>query len=161
MAARAFFGAPREGLARGGMHVTVHLVPLFEGRLVVFDVSAKAAHGRWLPWAVLEFGRNPYEAASLLADDWCDVPLADLSLADVMSFEVDGGGWELAIVFRAVLSAAPAGDGERRPVLFEAGHFDAIGPFDPVDLQRWMETERGVPVQTTAPPSAGAAGLVF
>ena len=138
MPARAFFDAPRDGVARGGMHVTVHLVTVIEGELVVFDVSAKAARGRWLPWAVLEFGQNPYEAASLLADDWCDVALDDLRLADVLSFEVEGGGWELAIVFRAALAAVPVGDGARAPVLVHAGHIDAIGAFDPADIARWV-----------------------
>jgi hypothetical protein len=157
VAARAFFGAPRDGLAKGGLHVTVHLVPVFEGCLVVFDVTANAAHGRWLPWAVMEFGQNPYEAASLLADDWCDVPLADLSLADVMSIEVESGGWELAIVFRAELTALPAGDAERRPVAIEPGHFDAIGAFDPVDLERWVTaTSAGASSSQTS-----GAGLVF
>ncbi|MFN0147978.1 MAG: hypothetical protein ACKVT1_15855 [Dehalococcoidia bacterium] len=136
---RAFFGPPRDTTESGGLHVSVYAVPVFDGRLVVFDVSASVARGRWLPWAVIDFQQNPYEAASLLIDDWCDVPLADLALADVMSLSVEGGGWELAIIFRAVLTALPEGDRERRPYLFEPGHYDAIGPFDPVDLQRWVE----------------------
>ena len=135
---RAFFGPPRVGPSRGGMQVTVHLVPVLDGRLVVFDVTANVARGRWLPWAVLDYQQNPYEAASLLADDWCDVPLDDLSLVDVLSLEAAGGGWELAVVFRAVLTTLPAGDSERHPIAIERGHSDAIGAFDPVDLERWV-----------------------
>ena len=140
MVQRAFFGPARDAPVRGGLQVTIHLVPVRDGGLLAFDVSAQGAHGRWLPWAVLEFGQNPYEAASTLADDWCAVSLRDLALVDVMSIESEGGGWELAIVFRAVLAEMPAGDGERRPFLFALGAFDAIGAFDPVDLERWVRS---------------------
>lgn len=122
----------------GGAHVAIYLVPVFEGRLVVFDVAASAARGRWLPWDILEFGGNPYEAAATLADDWCDGAVTDLALADAMSFPVSGGGWELALIFRAELDARPAGDDARTTVVFEPGQFDAIGNFDPVDLERWV-----------------------
>ena len=151
--ARAFFGPPRDETGPGGLHVSVYVVPVYDRCLVVFDVSASVARGRWLPWAVIDFRQNPYEAASLLVDDWCDVPLDDLTLADVMSLSLDGGGWELAIIFRALLTALPEGDRERRPYAFAPGHFDAIGPFDPVDLQRWVEagTADGAP----------EAGLIF
>jgi hypothetical protein len=153
MASRAVFGPPLDQPVRGGLHVSVHVVPVFEGRLVVFDIESHAARGRWLPWAVIDFGQNPYEAAATLADDWCGVTLADLSLVDVMSFAVDGGGWELAIVFRAELESLPATSGERTPVPFEAGKYDAIGNFDPVDLQRWVESR---------PPAPASGGrLVF
>ena len=159
MAQRAFFGPPRDTPARGGLQVTVHLVPVLDGRLLAFDVLAQAARGRWLPWAVLEFGQNPYEAASTLADDWCAVALRDLGLVDVMSFETPASGWELAIVFRAVLAELPAGDAERMPFCFPVGAFDAIGAFDPVDLERWVTTAGGM-ARTVQPPKAGA-GLVF
>jgi hypothetical protein len=150
---RAIFGPPRDAVAPGGLHISVYLVPVFERSLVVFDVTAAQAAGRWLPWAVIDFRQNPYEAASLLADDWCGVPLEDLSLADVMSIEVGGEGWELAIVFRAELGAPPQGDSERTPYMFEPGRYDAIGPFDPADIQRWVEA---------APPTlAGPEGLIF
>jgi len=135
---RAFFGPPVAGFVTGGTHITVYLIPVFEGGLVVFDVRAKEARGRWLPWDVLDFGANPYEAASALADDWGDVALDDLSLVDVMSFPVEGGGWELAVVFRAELDAMPPGDDVRTPYRFEPGQYDAIGPFDPIDLERWV-----------------------
>jgi hypothetical protein len=151
---RAFFGPPAGDVVPGGAHITVYLVPVLGGGLVVFDVEQAEARGRWLPWDVLDFGQNPYEAAAALADDWCRVSLHDLSLADVMSFTVEGGGWELAIAFRAELMEMPGGDEYRRAFRFEPGHYDAIGPFDPVDIERWV----------TAGPGAGksASGtLVF
>ncbi|MCE7929421.1 MAG: hypothetical protein HUU14_08575 [Dehalococcoidia bacterium] len=122
-----------------GTMVTVYLVPVHEGRMVTFDVRAREAQGRWLPWSVLEFAGNPYMTASELADDWCDGAISDLSLVDVMSFNPPGGGWELAIVFRAELTALPRPREDRTPAVFDPGRFDAIGPFDPVDLQRWVE----------------------
>jgi len=143
MASRAFFGPPLQGFVDGGTHITVYMVPVFEGRLVVFDVSAKEARGRWLPWTVLPFQGNPYVAASELVDEWCAGMVGDLRLVDVMSFEMPGGGWELAIVFRADLTARPQGDDVRTPFIYEHGRFDAIGLFDPVDLQRWVGTAAG------------------
>lgn len=150
---RAFFGPPRDSVTPGGVHLTVYLVPVFENGLVVFEVQAREARGRWLPWDVLDFGQNPYEAASQLADDWCNVSLDDLSLADVMSFPVEPGGWELAIVFRAELAEMPGGDTQRSAVRSEPGQYDAIGPFDPVDLERWVTSSRG--------PAGRSEGLVF
>jgi hypothetical protein len=135
---RAYFGRPVAGFVTGGTHITVYLIPVFEGGLVAFDVTAREARGRWLPWDVLDFAANPYEAASALADGWCDVALSDLSLVDVLSLPVEGGGWELAIVFRAELSGMPPGDDVRTPFRYEPGQNDAIGPFDPVDLERWV-----------------------
>ena len=152
--AQAFFGKPATTFVPGGAHVAVYLVPVFEGRLVVFDVAASAARGRWLPWDVLEFGANPYEAASALADDWCDGAVSDLALADAMSFPFSGGGWELALIFRAELTELPAGDGARTAFAFDAGEYDAIGNFDPVDLERW--DTRGA-----TPHARGSSGLVF
>lgn len=134
----AYFGKPQPTFVPGGAHIAIYLVPVFRGQLVVFDVTASAARGRWLPWAILPFGGNPYEAAATLADLWCDGAVGDLALADVMSFGHGGGGWELAIVFRAELTAAPAGDSRRTPALLPVGQFDAIGNFDPVDLERWV-----------------------
>ncbi len=140
MARRAYFGPPRDGPVKQGTTVTVHLVPVHEGRLVAFDVRAREAQGRWLPWCVLEYAGNPYVTASELAEDWCEGAISDLRLADVMSFSPPGGGWELAIVFRVELTALPRQRDDRAPAVFEPGRFDAIGPFDPVDLQRWVET---------------------
>ncbi len=154
----AYFGKPQSTFVPGGAHVAVYLVPVFEGRLVVFDVQASAARGRWLPWNILPFGGNPYEAAATLADLWCDGAVADLTLADVMSFPFEPAGWELAIVFRAELTAPPSGDDARTPVVFDAGRYDAIGNFDPIDLERWVTSGGGTgPVASTQ----SGPGLLF
>lgn len=153
---QAFFGKPAKTFVPGGAHVAVYLVPVFEGRLVVFDVQASAARGRWLPWDVLQFGANPYEAAAELADNWCDGAVSDLALADVMSFPFGADGWELALIFRAELVAIPRGDDARTPFVFDAGEFDAIGNFYPVDLERWVLRGPQAP-----PQRAGGGGLVF
>lgn len=154
--AQAYFGKPAKTFVPGGAHVAVYLVPVFEGRLVVFDVQASAARGRWLPWDILAFGANPYEAAAELADSWCNGDVSDLALVDAMSFPFGVEGWELALVFRAELTALPPGDDARTPVPFDAGEFDAIGNFDPVDLERWVS--RGAPASHGAKPGPG---LVF
>jgi hypothetical protein len=138
VSSRALFGPPQRTAAKGGLQVTVHLVPVFEGRLVAFDVSSGEVRGRWLPWAVIDYRQNPYEAAALLADDWLDAALHSLRVVDVMSLEGPLGGWELAIVFRAEMEELPAGDGDRVPYPYRAGEFDAIGSFDPADLERWV-----------------------
>ncbi|MBK6318243.1 MAG: hypothetical protein IPI33_10555 [Dehalococcoidia bacterium] len=157
--AQAYFGKPSKTFVSGGAHVAVYLVPVYEGRLVVFDVAASAARGRWLPWDILEFGGNPYEAAAALADDWCDGAVSDLTLADAMSFPFEEGSWELALVFRAELTAIPAGDAARSTFVYDPGEFDAIGNFDPVDLERWAL--RGLPAPE-APPGGGVSdNLVF
>lgn len=141
--------------AAGRPQVTVYLVPVFAGSLVVFDIERpRDLAGRWLPWTALPFEANPYEVASSLADTWCDVPMADLRLVDVMSFPGAPGGWELALVFRAALAEAPASDADRIAVHFPAGSLDAIGPFDPADLERWLHGDA-----SAEPPSASA--LVF
>jgi hypothetical protein len=155
MTSRAYFGLPQTGFVPGGTHITVYVVPVFEGRLVVFDVSAREARGRWLPWNVLPFQGNPYITASELVDEWCGGMVGDLRLVDVMSFEMPGGGWELAIVFRAALTAEPQGDDVRTPFIFEKGKFDAIGAFDPVDIERWVT---GAEEQA---PASDAGGLLF
>ncbi len=152
---QAYFGKPATTFVPGGAHVAIYLVPVYEGRLVVFDVAASAARGRWLPWDILAFGGNPYEAAAELADNWCEGAISDLALADVLSFPFGAGGWELAIVFRGDLTALPRGDDARTPVVFDEGEFDAIGNFDPVDLERWVR-------QGGPPPEARpAGGLLF
>ena len=148
---KAFFGPPVSGPVPGGTQLSIYLVPVFEGRLVAFDVESREARGRWLPWDVLDSHENPYEAASELADFWCGVSLTSLALADVMSFTQPGGSWELAIVFRAELSAPPIGDSEHVPFVYPAGQYDAIGSFDPVDLERWV-TRAGDGVGPSARP---------
>ena len=158
MSQQAYFGKPASTFVPGGMHVAVYVVPVFEGRLLVFDVGASAARGRWLPWDILEFGGNPYEGAATLVDNWCGGAVSDLALADVMSFAYPGGGWELAVVFRAELTELPAGDVARKPVLFEAGEFDAIGNFDPIDLERWVRRDGTVAGHEKR---SGGSGLIF
>ena len=158
MSTGAFYGKPQERPVAGGMHVTVHLVPVSEERLVVFDVIADQARGRWLPWTVLPFGGNPWETAARLADDWLHGAVDDISLADVLSLQVPAGGWELAVVFRVQLTRVPANDGVREPFVYAEGAFDAIGSFDPVDLERWVKAK-------TTPGASGDGGggdrLVF
>ena len=154
--AQAYFGKPTNTFVPGGLHIAVYLAPVFEGRLLVFDVQASAARGRWLPWDVLTFGANPYEAAAELADLWCGGAVSDLRLVDAMSFSHDGEGWELALVFRTELTALPGDDDARRPVLFEPGEYDAIGNFDPVDLARWVTA-----VMPGPEPPPTAQGLLF
>lgn len=118
--------------------VVVYLVPVFGGELVVFDIEGRGGiEGRWLPWSLLEYRANPYEAASALADTWCEVGMDDLRLVDVLSFAPEGG-WELALVFRAELAEAPPSSHDKRPAMVAAGALDAIGPFDPMDLERWL-----------------------
>lgn len=153
----AYFGPPATGFVAGGTHVTVYLVPVFAGRLVVFDVTVREARGRWLPWDVLEWAGNPYEAAAALADQWCDGAPSDLRLVDLMSFTVEGGGWELAAVFRAELTALPAAGDARTPYTYPAGQYDAIGNFDPVDLERWVSAAPPAPRDTPA----GGNSLLF
>lgn len=139
----AYFGKPQPTFVPGGAHIAIYLVPVFQQQLVVFDVKVSAARGRWLPWAILPFAGNPYEAAATLADLWCEGAVADLTLVDVMSFPFEPGGWELAIVFRAELTAPPAGDATRTPIVLPAGQLDAIGNFDTVDLERWVGVAAG------------------
>ena len=134
----AYFGPPATTFVMGGAHVAVYLLPVYTGQLAVFDVESAQARGRWLPWDILPWGGNPYELASELSDLWCQAPLTDLSLADVMSYPSPEDGWELAIVFRAELAEPPRGDELRTPYFFPHGEFDAIGPFDPIDLERWV-----------------------
>ncbi|MCC7363735.1 MAG: hypothetical protein IT303_05150 [Dehalococcoidia bacterium] len=153
----AFFGRPQAQPVPGGMHVTVHLVPVSEGRLVVFDVTAAEARGRWLPWTTMPFGGNPWEVAATLADDWLDGAIDDISLVDVLSLSLSGSGWELAIVFRARLTALPPAEPARHraPYVFPTGAFDAIGSFDPVDLERWVAAGPAAAPGTGAPPEPG------
>jgi hypothetical protein len=153
--AQAYFGRPASTFVPGGAHIAVYLVPVFERRLIVFDVSASAARGRWLPWDILDFGANPYEAAASLVDLWCGGAVSDLALVDAMSFPYPGEGWELALVFRAELTEMPEGDDAREPFAYEDGEFDALGNFDPVDLERWVK--RNEP----RAENAGQPGLLF
>lgn len=157
MAARAFFGPPAKTAAPGGLQVSVYLVPVYQGRLLAFDIHAKAVSGRWLPWAVIDYRQNPYEAAALLADDWLDVGLEDLRVVDVLSAEGPLGGWELAIVYRAELTGLPVGDADRRPYLYPVDGYDAIAIFEPADFERWVAP---VGTQIVAPATSMPPGEI-
>ena len=135
---RAFFGPPRQGPVSDGARITLYLVPVLGGKLVAFDLRAREAQGRWLPWTVLDFGANPYVTASELAERWCQGAVSDLSIADVLSIETAGGGWELAIVFRAELTAEPRPQANGAVFVVAPGAIDAIGPFAATDLERWV-----------------------
>ncbi len=158
---QAFFGQPQKDFVPGGAHIAAYVVPVFDGRLVVFDVTAKQARGRWLPWDVLEFGGNPYEAAAALVDEWCGGAVESLELVDALSMPFGAGGWELALVYRAGLTAMPTGDADRQPYAYPEGNFDAIGAFDPVDLERWVRPAG--PQREAASPASTLDGepLVF
>ena len=119
-----------------GVLLSVHVVPVLEGRIVAFTLAAGGPKGRWLPWTVLPQGANPYEIASAVVDEWCDGAMSDLRLADVISRE-GNGGWELAIVFRAELTALPLG-ARGAPRVCEAADLAAVQGFEAVDLERWL-----------------------
>lgn len=150
----AFFGPPAASFVPGGAHVAVYLIPVYNGQLAVFDVEAKQARGRWLPWDILAWRGNPYELASELADLWCRAPLSDLTLVDVMSFPSPEDAWEIAIVFRAELAEPARGDDTRAPYFFPQGQFDAVGPFDPIDLERWVTGTVAPRPERLTPPIA-------
>lgn len=156
MSAQAFFGRPREGFSAGGAHLCVYLVPVFEGRLVAFDVRVRGAEGRWLPWDILSYGGNPYEDATELTEEWCQGAVDDLRLVDVMT-RVAEGSWELSLVFRANLGAMPAEDAARTPIAIEPGDVEAIQQFDAIDLLRWMEA----PASGGRGAAAAGRGLIF
>jgi hypothetical protein len=149
--ARSFFSRPADGFVSGGAHLAVYLVPVFEGGLVVFDVAAPEARGRWLPWNILAFRGHPYEEAAGLADDWCDGEISDLRLIDVMSSASATGSWELAVVFRAELTAVPAGDRDRHPVRLPPGTIEPVGPFEAVDLERWVDAPAALGLRPGSP----------
>jgi len=156
---RSYFAGPKDSPQRGGMVVTVYLVPVYQGRLVVFDVTAPGAKGRWIPWQVLEFGQVPYESAAQLTDAWLNGEVTSLSLVDVMMLPMDGGGCELAIIFRCDVTALPARTAQRDAFAYPDGHLDAIGGFDPVDLERWLlQTPAQADSRSPAPPGEN---LVF
>lgn len=158
--ALSFFPPPAERFVSGGAHIAVYIVPVYQGSLVVFGVSAPEARGRWLPWTLLTFHGNPYEEAAALSDDWCDSAVTDLRLVDVISAASATGSWELAIVFRAELMAMPEGDRDRHPILLPAGEVEAVGLFDAVDLQRWVG-DRPAAEAPAPPPDEGRTGLIF
>lgn len=134
-------------MAGEGVLLTVHVVPVIEGRIVAFLLEAPGPQGRWLPWTVLPQGSNPYEIASTIVDEWCDGAMSDLRLADVISRDGDGG-WELAIVFRAQLTDLPHGN-RGAPRVCDPQDLAAIQGFEAVDLERWL----GVVGEAAAEPT--------
>ena len=142
MSQPATFGPPTSRPTAGGAHIAVHLVPVLEGAIVAFDVTAPEARGRWLPWDLLDYAGNPYETAAALADDWCGGDITDLRLVDALSFPEQAGSWELALIFRAELGAMPPADDARTPVALPADDPGPIWRFDPVDLTRWAASTR-------------------
>jgi len=152
MAGRAMFGKPVGDLASGGALITTHVVPVFQGKLVIFDLESSAVSGRWLPWTTMEYGENPYVTASAIVDEWCQGAIKELRLVDVMSNQIDSGVWELAIVFRAELSASPLPTPERTPTSVAPREAGRVGHFDQVDLERWV----GMP-----PDAAPSEKLIF
>jgi hypothetical protein len=57
--------------------------------------------------------------------------------------------------------ATPPADDARSPFTFAEGEFDAIGRFDPVDLERWVQG--GPPPPSATGPAGDSPGprLVF
>ncbi len=118
--------------------LTTHVVPVFHGKLVLFEFEERSIAGRWLPWTTMEYGDNPYVTASAIVDEWCNGAMRDLRLVDVMSMQMDEGIWELAIMFRVELAALPAETSHRKPLLVEAAAASSVGRFETVDLERWV-----------------------
>lgn len=152
----AFYPPPRTEPVPGGAYIAVAVVPIWRGELVAFDVTAAGAEGRWFPWAPLPRGTEPWEAAAALAEEWCGADPAELRLVDAMGGEGLGGSWQLTLVFRAELLAAPKGDPHRRPVLLPAQPAEAVGGFAAADLARWAGGDAGggglPPPATQRPP---------
>ena len=142
----------------GGVLLTVHVVPVLQGQLVTFLLEAPGPGGRWLPWTVLKQGANPYEIASTIIDEWCDGAMSDLRLVDVISREGDDG-WELAVVFRAELTALPRGE-RGEPRVCESQDLESVHGFDAVDLERWLGASAAGRVATPTPDPDGPS-LVF
>ena len=122
--------------------LTVHVVPVVHNKLLTFKVEALVAADRCLPWTLLDFGTNPYEAAAVLLEEWCDgADVLDLRLVDVISRTGQDDGWELAIIFRGELRAGPVAGIDREPLICEAGDIEPLNGFMVVDLERWLVTE--------------------
>jgi len=125
-----------------------------DGQLAAFDLKASDRQARWLPWTVMDFGASPYVAASELAEHWCQGAFSDLFPVDVISFDTPDGGWELAIIFRANLTVEPRPPANGSVSLMPPGGLDAIGPFAPADLERWLTLRPSAEL----PPRHGTGG---
>ena len=142
----------------GGVLLTVHVAPVLAGRLVSFVLDGGPG-GRWLPWTVLKQGSNPYEVASTVVDEWCDGAMSDLRLVDVISREGDGG-WELAVVFRAELTALPRGE-RGAPHVCDPQDLAGVQGFEAVDLERWLEVPAAAETVAAATVEGDSPKLVF
>ena len=148
----------------------------------------KASNSSYTPWPPgLIGGAYQYDIASNLAPESLSGPNAGLTEVlipagyvttvydPVFALSADGTryvpvpsdtpttipepGLPFSLVFRAELTAIPAGDAARSTFVYDPGEFDAIGNFDPVDLERWAL--RGLPAPE-APPGGGVSdNLVF
>lgn len=150
MAEDARFGPPVAGFTPGGAHIAVHLVPVYAGQIVAFDIG-RPVPGRWLPWDLLPFGGNPYETAAALGDGWCDGAVVDLRICDALSLPEPGASWELALIFRAELASLPAGDDRRSPVHLGPAELGSVRRFAAQELARWLGTAPAGPPRDDAP----------
>ncbi|MCS7296317.1 MAG: hypothetical protein RMK15_04795 [Chloroflexota bacterium] len=153
----AFYPPPRREPVAGGAYVAVVVVPVWQGQLVAFDVTAPGAEGRWFPWAPLPWGTEPWEAAASLAEEWCGADLAELRLVDALGGEGLGGSWQLTLVFRAELLGPPRTSAQRQPVLLPAQPAAPVGGFAPADVARWAAG----PGPALSPPAAAEGPLLF
>lgn len=154
----AFYPPPRSEPVPGGLYLAAVVVPVWQGRLVAFDVAEPSARGRWLPWAPIPHGHGPWEAAAEVADDWCG-EVADLRLVDALMGEGLGGSAQLSLVFRAEMLGAPRGDAQRTPVFVEVPPVAPVAGFSPADLARWVAG--GSPGEGGPPSAKGETPLVF
>ncbi len=131
--------------------LTVHVVPVFKGVLIAFDVDAPEASGRWLPWTPLEHGGNPWETASAIVGEWCGGAVVELRLVDVIARGA-GAEWGLALVFRAELTALPGGErGQPHPCA--PPEHGSVRGFAAADLARWLaQSPGGVAASSHTPP---------
>ena len=104
-------------------------------------------------------GANPYEIASTIVDEWCDGAMSDLRLVDVISREGDGG-WELAVVFRAELTALPRGE-RGAPRVCDPQDLAGVQGFEAVDLERWLGMSPKAPVDEPAREQEGPTAGVL
>tara|TARA_B110000263_G_C15225814_1_gene472183 strand:+ start:583 stop:1041 length:459 start_codon:yes stop_codon:yes gene_type:complete len=137
---QAIFGKPVKNIGAGGTFLTIHIIPVYKGKLVAFDVTAPEAKGRWFPWTVLNYGIEPYEAAANLVDDWCEGSTQQLSLCDILTFMSYEGAWQISLVFRNELITLPHGDFERKPLLFDKELPTKIDKFQSADIERWINS---------------------
>ena len=156
---KATFGPPRGGISPRGAFVSIYLVPEWDGHLIAFDVVAKEAPGRWLPWTIADFGASPWETASALSNEWCGDTTESIELVDTISFETDSAGWELALVFRARLNALPPGETERIPVVSQPDDARLSVPFAAADLGRWIARQASATASgDLVSPASSASG---